>query len=160
LSLSGNAREAIVAHVRGGGGLLGVHTASICFDDWPEWRSILGGTWVWGHSGHPPPGAVDVHVIEPDHPLVQGIDDFTLSDEVYGDLALEQDVLPLLQATAVGADCGTHPTLWERTVGRGRVVYDALGHDAASIEHPVHARILARCALWALRAPEAEVRRI
>jgi hypothetical protein len=29
------------------------------------------------------------------------------------------------------------------------VVYDALGHDSQSLEHPVHRRILQRSALWA-----------
>ena len=160
LTLSSAARAAIVTHVQSGGGLLGVHTASICFDDWPEWRSLLGGTWVWGQSGHPPLCPVDVHITKPDHALVRGLTDFTLTDEVYGDLALEADVTPLLQATAIGANRGTHPMLWERSVGRGRVVYDALGHDATSIEHPVHARILARCALWARGRPEADVQRV
>jgi type 1 glutamine amidotransferase len=153
LSLSGAARSAIVSHVHRGAGLLGVHTASICFDDWPEWRTVLGGAWVWGRSGHPPPGAVEVHVTRPDHPLVRGIGDFALNDEVYGDLALEPDVVPLLEATAVGTGRGAQPMLWARHVGGGRVVYDALGHDAASIEHPAHARILGRCASWALGRP-------
>ena len=160
LTLSSAAREAVVTHVQSGGGLLGVHTASICFDDWPEWRSILGGTWVWGQSGHPPLGPVNVHITEPEHPLTRGLSDFTLIDEVYGDLALEPDVVPLMQATAVNGSRGTHPMLWERRVGLGRVVYDALGHDAQSIEHPLHARILARCALWALGRPEADVLRV
>jgi type 1 glutamine amidotransferase len=157
LTLSSRARDAIIAHVRRGGGLLGLHTASICFDDWPEWRSILGGTWVWGRSGHPPPGPVDVRIMKPDHALVRNLPDFTLNDEVYGDLALEPDVMPLMQAMALGADAGWQPVLWERRVGRGRVVYGALGHDAASIEHPVHSRIVARSALWALDSSEAAI---
>jgi uncharacterized protein len=157
LTLSAAARDAIVSHVHGGGGLLGVHTASICFDDWPEWRNILGGTWVWGRSGHPPPGPVQVRISEPDHPLVRGLPDFTLADEVYGDLALEPDVKPLMQATAIDGRAGWQPVLWERRVGNGRVVYGALGHDATSIDHPVHSRILARSALWALGRPEAEL---
>ena len=160
LTLSAAAREAIVAHLHRGGGLFGVHTASICFDDWPEWRRILGGAWVWGQSGHPPPGPVQVHIARPEHPLVLGIGDFTLDDEVYGDLSLERDVVPLIEATAIAGNRGAHPMLWERRVGRGRMVYDALGHDAGSIEHPVHARILARCALWALGRSEGDVLRV
>jgi hypothetical protein len=35
-------------------------------------------------------------------------------------------------------------------------VYDSLGHDSASLEHPVHRRLLQRAALWASGAnPEA-----
>jgi len=157
LSLSEVGKSAILAHLSSGHGLFGVHTASICFDDWPEWKSLLGGAWVWGRSGHPPLGPVDVHVVEPQHPLVQGAGDFTLTDEVYGDLTLEPDIVPLMQAAAVGGDRAMHPVLWERRVGAGRVVYDALGHDASSIEHAVHARIIARCALWALGRPRGEV---
>src|SRR6476619_6747912 len=36
ISLSGVAREALTRHVRDGGGVLALHGASICFDDWPE----------------------------------------------------------------------------------------------------------------------------
>ncbi len=46
-------RMAIEAHLHAGGALLGLHTASICFSDWPEWGSLLGGRWVWGTSWHP-----------------------------------------------------------------------------------------------------------
>jgi len=98
LSISAAGRAAILAHLSSGRGLFGVHTASICFDDWPGWGEALGGAWVWGASSHPPLGLVDVGVVEPHHPLVRGIGDFTLTDEVYGDLALHHDVVPLMQA--------------------------------------------------------------
>jgi type 1 glutamine amidotransferase len=35
-------------------------------------------------------------------------------------------------------------------VGQGRVVYDALGHDGASLNHPTHAQLLRDAAQWAL----------
>ena len=37
-----------------GGGIFGLHTAAICFDQWEDWISILGGKWIWGKSGHLP----------------------------------------------------------------------------------------------------------
>ena len=40
ISLSADAREALTGHVREGGGLLALHGASICFDDWPGWRDL------------------------------------------------------------------------------------------------------------------------
>lgn len=154
LSLSPEGRSAVANHVAGGGGLFGVHTAVICFDDWPEWRSILGGAWAWGQSGHPPHGTAAVRIEAPDDPLVRGLPDFTLPDEVYGDLDIEPGVHPIASARAEDV---WHPVLWKHHVGDGRVVFDGLGHDVDSINHPVHRRILARAALWATGASEPEI---
>ena len=52
----------IEQHVLGGGGLLAMHTAVICFDGAPTWRRLVGGVWHWGRSDHPPVGKV---LIEP-----------------------------------------------------------------------------------------------
>jgi hypothetical protein len=155
MSLSPAGRTAIAAHAARGGGLFGLHTASICFDDWPEWRDILGGVWIRGQSGHPPYGAARVRMLAVDHPLTRGLGDFALDDEVYGRLSLADDVTPLMEAAA--ADGDWQPMLWARRVGAGRVVYDALGHDNASLDHPTHRRIIARAALWALGRPDREV---
>lgn len=155
LSLSAAGRAAIAGHVARGGGLFGLHTASICFDDWPDWRDILGGVWIRGQSGHPPHGRAEVRMLGVDHPLTRSLGDFALDDEVYGNLSLAPGITPLMEAAA--ADGHWQPMLWARQVGPGRVVYDALGHDGASLDHPTHRRIIARAALWALARPDHEV---
>ena len=144
-ALSAEGRAAIEGHLARGGALLGLHTASICFDDWPGWGRILGGAWRWGRSSHPPFGPVEVRLDARDHPLLAGLGDFELRDEVYGDLDPQPGLVPLAHARATGG--GWHPVLWEREVGPGRVAYDALGHDVASLSHPVHRRIVLRAAL-------------
>lgn len=154
--LSPRGRRAITDHVSGGGGLLGLHTASICFDSWKHWGEILGAAWVWGKSHHPEFGAVDVRVAGR-HPIVHEAVDFRVNDEIYHHLDLQPDVVPLL---AGERDEGVQPLLWARSFGGGRVVYDALGHDAASIAHPQHVQILKRAAQWALARPDQEVREI
>jgi type 1 glutamine amidotransferase len=154
--LSPRGRRAIRDHVANGGGMLAVHTASICFDGWEDWGQILGGAWVWGKSNHPEFGAVDVQIAGP-HCIVEGARDFRVDDEIYHHLAMQSDVVPLLSAER---DEGAQPLLWARSFGRGRVVYDALGHDAASIAQPQHAQILKRAALWALSRRDQEVREI
>lgn len=151
ISLSDAAREALSGHVRGGGGLLAMHGASICFDDWPGWRDLLGGVWRWDRSSHPPlDGPVRVSVATDSHPIVDGIGDFDVVDEVYGFLDRAPDARGLMSSPHGGAD---HPLLWAREVGAGRVVYDALGHDARSYEAPEHRLIVRRSAAWAARAP-------
>ena len=146
LSLSAAARAGLDAHVRGGGGLLALHGASICFDDWPGWADLLGATWRWGASGHPPLGPVRVAVLTGTHPVVEGVGDFDVVDEVYSSLDVADDVRPLMTAAPEGV---AQPLLWARTVGRGRVVYDALGHHPPSYDVADHVRIVQRAARWA-----------
>ena len=142
ISLSAEARAALTEHVRSGGGLLALHGAPICFDDWPQWGDLLGGSWNWQTSTHPPlDGPVDVRVARDAHPIVAGVDDFRIVDEVYGFLDRTPDVTGLLFSPHSGTD---HPLLWARTVGRGRVVYDALGHHVPSYEVPEHRLIVRR----------------
>lgn len=148
VSPSAPARAALAAHLHGGGGLLGVHTAVICFDDWPEWGEALGGTWVWGASSHPPLGpAVRVRVGD-GHPIVDGVADFTVVDEVYGGLSLGPEVAGLLSAPQPGSVGPAQPLLWAREHGGGRVVYDALGHHPPSYQVPEHREILRRAIRW------------
>jgi uncharacterized protein len=143
------ARAAFDAHLAGGGGVLALHTAALCFDDWPQWGAALGGRWIWGHSQHPPLGPpIEVSVVG-DHELVRGVGGFRVVDEVYGDLDLAPDVDPLLAAPQ--PDSGrVMPLLWAREHGGGRVVYDALGHHPPSYAVPEHARIVERALRWAV----------
>jgi hypothetical protein len=154
-SLSPEGRQSLGAFVRGGGGLIGVHTASICFDDWPEWGDMLGGNWIWGTSHHPPPQRFRVDVSNPSHPLTDGLAGFDVEDEVYSELSVHSDVYPLLCSSG---ETGAQPLAWSFHCGQGRVVYDALGHDEASIAQAEHARFLKRSALWVLGRSNEEVR--
>ena len=151
-SLSQAGRDALTGYVRGGGRLFGLHTASICFDDWPEWKDVLGGQWIWGQSFHPPRGLVRATPAGPAHPITAGGNAFDVNDEVYSNLDLAPDIVPLMTATANvdGKDTDAKPVLWARSFGRGRVVYDALGHDRASIEQPEHRRIIVQGVRWLL----------
>ena len=141
-------RRAIAEFVGGGGGLVANHTASICFDDWPEWGDIVGGAWQWGVSSHPPAGPVHARVAV-EHPVVAGVgEQFELVDEVYGDLAVRPgiEVLATAQRTPDDAD---QPVVWAHRYGAGRVVYDGFGHDAASITDANNARVLTQALEWA-----------
>lgn len=161
LSLSPAARTAIADHVAAGSGLLGLHTASICFDDWAGWRDVLGGAWRWGRSWHPQPGPAQA-TLDPQHPLTRGLPDFTVDDEVYSDLELAPgvEIAAWAQARDAGPDgrlTGRQPALWTHRHGRGRAVYDSLGHDETSLQHPIHRRLLQRAALWASGRDQAIV---
>jgi type 1 glutamine amidotransferase len=157
IEMSPENRSRITNHLKAGRGLLGLHTAPICFDDWQEWGKILGAAWKWGVSHHPPFGPAKATVLPAPHPITEGLKDFTVNDEVYSDMNVEPDVIPLMTMQSVGVD-KIWPALWAREVMGGRVVYDALGHTQASFDSPTNARIVARSALWALGRPDSEVR--
>lgn len=144
-------RASITGFVAAGGGLFGNHTASICFDDWPEWGDVLGGAWVWGHSSHPPAGRITIDVesrSEPPHPVIAGLPGrFVLEDEVYGDLDLRAGVEPLAWARR-GEDDRSQPLVWVHRYGEGRVVYDGLGHDVRSLNDGVHVRLIRNAVGW------------
>lgn len=156
LSLTSAARDGVEAHLAAARPLLALHSASICFDDWPRWGEIVGGAWDWDRSSHPPLGGeVAVTVARDRHPIVADVDDFEIVDEVYGFLERQPDVVGLLHSPHGGTD---HPLLWARTLAGGaRVVYDALGHDERSYDHPTHQRLLRRIGAWLQGRDDAAV---
>ncbi|HVB42836.1 MAG TPA: ThuA domain-containing protein [Streptosporangiaceae bacterium] len=159
LALSEPARTVVSDWVDGGGAVLALHAACICFDDWPGWKTLVGARWIWDTSAHPPVGPVQVSVRTGPggrHPIVDGLPDrFWTDDEIYGFLDLADDVEPLLTAEHGGT---AHPLLWAREVGAGRVVHTTLGHHLPSYQPPEIQRMVRRGALWALGAPRDVVR--
>ena len=148
-SLSSAGREAIEDHLRAGRPLLALHTAAICFDDWPRWGEIVGAAWNWERSFHPPLGEVEITVATDRHAITAGLYGFRIVDEVYGFMDIAPDVEPLAWSFHGGHE---HPLLWAREVGTARVVYDALGHDERSFAHASHQQIIRRATEWLLDA--------
>ena len=144
---SAAARRRILQHVQKGGALLGLHTASICFSDWPEWETLLGGKWVWGTSWHPQPDTIEV-TLQPGK-LLDHLNSFNVTDELYTDLSVSSDAT-ILASGRCERVVDPQPLIWSHTFGNGRVVYNALGHDHESLNHPEHAEALRCVVRWAL----------
>ncbi len=135
----------IAGHVAGGGGLLALHTAVICWDNQPGWIDLLGGGWHWDHAFHPPLGAITAELTRAGAAISTGQPRFTLTDEVYHNLDLANDCEILASADA---GHGAVPVIWRRMRGTGKVAVDTLGHDGASLHHPAHAAILTGLLEW------------
>ena len=145
-------REAIDTFVRSGGGLLALHTAPICFDDWPGWGDIVGGSWRWGTSSHPPVGPVSARIAS-DHPVVAGLSStIELVDEVYGDLDVRDGIEILAVAQRTDGDVD-QPVVWTYRCGDGLVVFDGFGHDDTSIADADHARLIRQAIDWVASPP-------
>jgi len=154
-TLEPNDATVLERFVETGGGLLALHTAVISFDAEPTWRGLCGAAWNWDRSFHGPPEhtAVTVTPAGHHHILTEGLDDFSVFDEIYESLDVSPSIIPLLSSRCGNRD---RPLLWARELGTGRVVTDLLGHGLESIMHPTHRSILQRSAKWASTYPSSD----
>jgi len=139
------AATGLARHLAGGGGLLGIHCSSTSLTGMREWPGILGGRWVRGRTMHPPQDECVVSTTPAAHPITRGLTDFTVVDERYSYLETTPDVTVLYEHRF---EDETHPLVWAREAGPGRVVYDALGHHVGSYDAPGHRVLLERAMEW------------
>ena len=141
--------------VAGGVGLAGCH-GGMCdaFRNDVLWQFMTGAQWV----AHPGNDGIEYRVrMVSDDPLVAGIGDF--------DVRTEQYYLHVDPAVKVHAVCdfptvaGPHsangpvamPVGFTKRWGKGRVYYNALGHQANVIDHGPAREMIRRGMLWAAR---------
>jgi type 1 glutamine amidotransferase len=109
-------------------------------DSRPDVMEMLGTQF----KAHPPIGPFRVEVVNPDHELTRGIADFDVVDELY----LSHTTAPidtLMQTRFEGEATGFSeaqwaetvvPILYTRDIGKGRIVYNALGHCRGHYDLP------------------------
>ena len=149
--LSSRARKELLSFFARGKGMLALHCATICFDDWPEYRKILGAWWDWNHSGHAPFQDHAICIRSTSHPITRDLEDFVIKDELYTNPRSYDPLEPLIDAPWEDT---RHPVLWVRDYGKARICYNALGHGVEAFEHPVNRLLLQRAALWVLNKLE------
>ena len=97
--------------VSGGGGLVGVHGTA-----W--WIPSRAVALIGGHANWHPPGLTfEVEVDDPDHEIMDGINNFEVDDEIY--MSAWDPGIHVL-ASASWSD-KRHPMAWTQSYGDGRV---------------------------------------
>lgn len=124
--------------------VLGIHSSSTSFIDTSAWADALGGRWVRGVSMHPDYEPTRAEVTGAIHPITAGVRSFNTTDERYSYLE-HGDVTVLLDHEFEGR---RHALFWAGERAGVRRVYDALGHDGAAYDSPIHREVLARAARW------------
>ena len=153
-------KAALLDFVRGGGGFLGVHSATDTFYTWPDYLDLIGGYF----NGHPWHQVVTIDVADAADPLVAFLgNSLQLKDEIYQISDFDyrgSHVLLRLDPSSVDlGKPGVHrrpygwPLAWKRLFGLGRVFYSALGHEASVWQDPRYQRILTNAILWSVRRP-------
>jgi len=147
--------DALLAHVEGGGGYVGVHCASdltsTAPDDpaevidhreepFPELRELVGGHFLT----HPDKSEFGVEVVG-DHPVVADVDDFSVFDEPY-QVEVDDDITVL--ARMDHPDLEDYPVVWTNE-SEGRVAYVSLGHTDEAFESDAFGQLLRNAVTWA-----------
>lgn len=117
-------REALVSFVARGGRWLALHGTNAGIDAEPPGRltEVLGSRFI----AHPPIGPFLVEVARPEHPLVAGVGEFEVTDELY--LCELHGPLDVLLHARFQFDDEPRPVLYLRAHGNGEVCYLTVGH--------------------------------
>jgi len=149
-TLTDRAKENLLAFVRGGKGLVSFHFSVRAFEEWPEYRNLIGRVWIADHSGHGPRGPFRSKTVDRDHFITQGTGDFDADDELYAKLVGDRPIHVLVEAYSDWSG-RTEPLAWTLDYGKGRVFNIVFGHDARACRNPDFARLLVRGTQWAAR---------
>lgn len=153
--LNAQQQHAFASYVASGRPLLAHHGGIASYDDWPSFGELLGFSWIWGSTTHAPLGTYQVGVLSTGHPIVQGVTDYQLVDELYYNVQLTPGLRPDVHAQArwegrsiplvMTAEGG-------RVAGAGRTVYLANGHDMRAFACPALQRLWINSVRWLLAA--------
>jgi len=124
-------------------GFLGLHGASCSFLNSEDYLRMLGGKFL----AHPPLGELKVKIKHPEHPVMKGIRDFSIEDELY----LVERYNPFQTLAGVDYRGFFRPVAWAKPYGLGRVVYLSLGHGSEQLLHNTVQQILINAVRWILR---------
>ncbi|MFQ5805592.1 MAG: ThuA domain-containing protein [Phycisphaerae bacterium] len=134
--------------VADGVGLAGWH-GGMCdaFRNNTNYQWMAGGQWV-AHPGDIVP-AYQIKIVDHEHPITRGLDDFTMRDTEQYYLHLDPSN-HVLATTGFGSGV-VMPAVWTRMWGRGRVAYASFGHTHKDFDAPEAKQIVQRSMLWAGR---------
>jgi len=146
--------QALLDAVAGGTGYVCLHPASASFWNSSDHLDMIGGRFIM----HDPYKAFVVEVGKPDyytrrqiesgalqaqvHPIVEGIADFEVADELFYIQGNQNEWNILARAEG-------HPVVFTKSWGQGRVVSIALGHDDRPLSNPNVEQLHIRGIQWA-----------
>ncbi|HEY0262966.1 MAG TPA: ThuA domain-containing protein [Granulicella sp.] len=158
--------KAVKDFVASGNSFYSYHNNAFVSRSSKNYREVQGG---WALS-HPPLRPFKVKIVNKNHPITQGVEDFMVTDEQHY-LVYEKDPKNILlqsenidgltftpslrdpdQPDAPSKDVGTGSVSgWAHEYGKGRVVFTAMGHTIDAMWQPEYLKIQKNAVRWLLR---------
>lgn len=147
--------ENLLRAVHAGTGMAGWHGMAASFRASLPYGDLIGSSFIEHPGGEGSRVPYDVHIVDRDHEITRGIDDFNVATEQY--------VLQIDPNINVIADCvfsGEHrdwikgermPVAYTKNWGKGRIFYCTLGHYIEDLQLPQTTQLMKQAFQWASR---------
>ncbi len=134
---------ALTNFIESGHGFLPIHCASACFGNSPQFIALVGGRFK-SHGD----GVFKATIVDKEHPIMQGINEYETWDETYVHDQLNETGRKMLAIRVEGEH--KEPWTWVREQGKGRVFYTASGHDDKTWKNPDFQKMLRNAIVWSV----------
>lgn len=144
--------KAIKDYVSAGNALYALHNSSNISLYSRDFREVMGGAYI----GHPPLRPFKVRVVNKEHAITQGVEDFMVNDEQHyvtydqdpKNIVLRSENIDGLTYQGLGTQSISG---WAYDFGKGRVVFTAVGHTLHAMWQPEYFKIQKNAVRWLLR---------
>lgn len=166
-NMTAEQQENFIALLNTGIGVVSLHHTLYSNKYWGEFRKIIGGRTVglrdreidgklYTTSAAQPNKVIPVQVADKEHPITQGISDFTLGNgEIYGYYYVSPKVHVILTTTHPDAQ---KEIAWTNSYGKSSIFYFLLGHDNHAWSNENYPKILLNAIRWAKTATEEKLK--
>ncbi|PYU99549.1 MAG: hypothetical protein DMG26_16405 [Acidobacteria bacterium] len=147
---------AIKGFVEAGGALYALHNSSHISLSSKDYREVMGGAYI----DHPALRPFKVSVVNKEHPITRGVQDFMVNDEQHfvtydkdpKYILLRSENIDGLTDISEGKDLGAMAIAgWAYDFGKGRVVFTAVGHTLHALWQPEYFKLQKNAVKWLLR---------
>jgi len=152
-------RDAFSQWIEHGGGVVALHgSGGDHHYDWPWYVDVLLGAQFIGHTYTPQFQPGTIKIVDTKHPIMQGLPaEWQRTEEWYAfdrvPSGYHTHILATLDESSYQPPpaqvMGTHPLIWTRCIGKGRVFFSALGHKAETYSEPLHLKMIDNAIDWA-----------
>ena len=144
-------------YLKQGRKMIFLHHAVSAFPKWDEFPKIIGAKYfsqdntLWEGKTYPRSTykhdvKISVKVVDKEHPVTQGVQDFEEVDEVYGNYCISSEVKPLLETDHPESE---KKLAWVNKYLNGEVLFIQLGHGPQIFSSPNYRKLIHNAVLWA-----------
>ncbi|MFC4874674.1 ThuA domain-containing protein [Negadavirga shengliensis] len=145
--ITADQKQGLERWVDKGIGLVFLHHSIVSYQNWDYYRGLVGGRYLENDSGYQHDVAFRAHIMEKGHPIVKGLSNFEVYDEIYKDVDISDNVQPLISTD--------HPEsmpllAWCQQLSPStRTVYIQPGHGPEVYALPAYRKLLQQAIQWA-----------